>query len=280
MSSEIVATIPDNSINKYDRNINLFDPEVRKNVLERCKEVIDSGLAPKWCSDSPGKLMLASIYGFEVGLTFMQSMSGLCVINGLVSMYGDMLMGFCLAQPDREYIEEYVKGELNDRVFGCVAKRIGRKEVRREFSMSEAKHAKLFQKPGPWSQFPLRMMQMRPRSWALRDTWTDKLRGIQICEEVADFGKDYIDMVDMPKASILENKERLAFLIKYSKLPEERVNKMLSWSGCEKVEDIPDDKAIIAINALSVEFKDAANAYVDYAISKIQFIDPEVGSVE
>jgi hypothetical protein len=269
MSNEIAPIVINNT---FGKNINLFDPETRKSVLAVCKEVIDSGLAPKWANGNPGKLMLASIYGFEVGLSFMQSMSGLCVINGLVSMYGDILLGFCLAQPDREYIEEYVK---EGGIFGCVSKRIGRKDVVREYSIQEAKSKGMFQKEGPWSQFPLRMMQMRPRSWSLRDTWADKLRGIQMCEEVADFGKEYIDMIDMPKASILENQERLQFLIKYSGISDERVKKMLDWAQCNSVTDMHDDKAIIAINALSKEFPMAANEYVEWAIAKIQFISEE-----
>jgi len=49
-----------------------------------------------------------------------------------------------------------------------------------------AKTAGLLGKQGPWTQYPRRMMQMRARSWALRDVFPDVLRGMPIAEDIMD----------------------------------------------------------------------------------------------
>tara|TARA_R110002020_G_scaffold37892_1_gene114463 strand:- start:30 stop:494 length:465 start_codon:yes stop_codon:yes gene_type:complete len=49
-----------------------------------------------------------------------------------------------------------------------------------------AKKAKLWGKPGPWTQYPARMLQVRARAMALRDQFADVLSGIHIGEEVRD----------------------------------------------------------------------------------------------
>jgi hypothetical protein len=56
----------------------------------------------------------------------------------------------------------------------------------RSFSVADAKKASLWGKAGPWSNYPKRMLQMRARSWALRDAFPDVLRGIGIKEEQHD----------------------------------------------------------------------------------------------
>ena len=49
-----------------------------------------------------------------------------------------------------------------------------------------AKKASLWTKPGPWQQYPDRMLQMRARGFALRDTFADVLRGLISREEAED----------------------------------------------------------------------------------------------
>lgn len=59
--------------------------------------------------------------------------------------------------------------------------------IARSFSVSDAKKAGLWNKQGPWQQYPKRMLQMRARAWALRDGCADMLRGFQVREEVEDY---------------------------------------------------------------------------------------------
>ena len=81
---------------------------------------------------------------------------------------------------------EYIKEEPTDAGCTCTVKRRGEDEVCRSFSMEDAKRAGLAGKQGPWAQYPKRMLQMRARSWALRDVFPDVLKGVYIAEEARD----------------------------------------------------------------------------------------------
>jgi hypothetical protein len=56
-------------------------------------------------------------------------------------------------------------------------------ETERTFSVGEAKRAGLFGKPGPWKQYPNRMLQMRARGFAIRDAFPDAMKGVSIDDD-------------------------------------------------------------------------------------------------
>ena len=58
--------------------------------------------------------------------------------------------------------------------------------IERRFSVADAVHAGLWNKPGPWKQYPDRMLMMRARGFASRDGAADALSGLYISEEMAD----------------------------------------------------------------------------------------------
>jgi hypothetical protein len=128
--------------------------------------------------------------GYQLGMPVEQAMQDIAVINGRPSIYGDGLLAVCMNHPQFEDIlEEPMKD--GDKVIGyrCTVKRINRSPCIREFTLSDAKRAGLLGKQGPWSQYENRMLQMRSRALALRDSFADALRGIKSREEV----EDYID---------------------------------------------------------------------------------------
>ena len=66
----------------------------------------------------------------------------------------------------------------------CMVLRSGRSEpITRTFSIDDAKRAGLWQKPGPWTDYPDRMLMMRARAFALRDAFPDVLMGLYLREE-------------------------------------------------------------------------------------------------
>lgn len=141
-----------------------------------------SNMVPKEFVGNPGNILVAIQWGMELGLQPMQAMQNIAVINGRPSLWGDAVIGIVKASPVCEYIVE----EVTDTTATCRAKRRGEPEQCRTFSMDDAKKAGLQGKQGPWSQYPKRMMQMRARSWALRDVFPDVLRGMPVAEEVMD----------------------------------------------------------------------------------------------
>jgi len=66
-------------------------------------------------------------------------------------------------------------------------KRKGMEPVSVTFTVGDAIRAGLWKKAGPWTQYPKRMLQMRARSFALRDAFPDVLRGLVATEELMDY---------------------------------------------------------------------------------------------
>jgi hypothetical protein len=165
-----------------------------------CKAVINSGLAPK-SFNSPEAVMVAIQHGMELGLAPMQALQSIAVVNGKPVIYGDTALALATSHPAFLDIEETVEGN----VATCVVKRRDRSAVVRTFSEADAKKAGLWGKAGPWQQYPNRMLQMRARSWALRDAFPDALRGLGIREEVQDYqiktarGREVASSVVLPE---------------------------------------------------------------------------------
>jgi hypothetical protein len=132
--------------------------------------------------------MLAIQHGSEVGLSPMQSLQSIAVINGRPTIWGDAALALVQSSPVCEYVREYTEGEGDGLVAVCEAKRKGYPQptvVR--FSMADAKRAGLAGKTGPWSQYPARMLTLRARGFALRNAFADALRGLITAEEAQDY---------------------------------------------------------------------------------------------
>lgn len=148
--------------------------------------VCTAGMAPKGL-DSPEKAMVAIMHGLEVGLTPMNALQSIAVINSRATIWGDGALGLVQASGKMESFKEWFEGEGENRKALCLVKRKGDPEQKLgEFSVADAKTASLWKKSGPWTQYPDRMLKMRARAFALRDGFSDVLRGLGIAEEVQD----------------------------------------------------------------------------------------------
>jgi hypothetical protein len=150
------------------------------------KMVVASGLAPSHYN-TPEKVIIACQYGAEVGLSKMQSLQSIAVINGRPSMWGDALPGLVWGSGLCEDIKETIDGKAAERTATCIVKRKGAETpITATFSMADADRAGLLKKAGPWTQYPDRMLKIRARAFALRDAFADVLRGLQVREELED----------------------------------------------------------------------------------------------
>jgi hypothetical protein len=152
------------------------------------KMVAASDFAPKDFKGKPESCLLAIQHGSEVGLSPMQSLQSIAVINGRPTIWGDAALALVQASPVCEYVREYVEGDGDNLTAVCEAKRRGypAPTVSR-FSMADAKRAGLAGKTGPWSQYPARMLALRARGFALRNAFADALRGLITAEEAQDY---------------------------------------------------------------------------------------------
>ena len=132
-----------------------------------------------------GQATIAILFGMKMGIDPLAAVQNIAVINGRPCVWGDACGAICQALIEDEFLEEVGHGEEYKAVYHV--KRKGRsREMTREFGFQDAKRAGLWGKPGPWTQYPKRMMLMRARAFAYRDAFSDVLKGCRIAEEEND----------------------------------------------------------------------------------------------
>ena len=152
--------------------------------------------APKDFRGKPEACLLAIQHGSEIGLSPMQSLQSIAVVNGRPTIYGDAALAVCQSSVVCEYVTESVDGEGDRMVATCSAQRRGYPApITSTFSVADAKAAGLWGKQGPWSQYPKRMLAMRARGFALRNAFADVLRGLVTAEEAQDYQVTGIEVV-------------------------------------------------------------------------------------
>lgn len=159
-------------------------PRTFDDVLRFAEMLAKSDLVPKDYKGRPGNIVAAVQMGAEIGLSPMQALANIAVINGRAAVWGDAMLALVQGHPDCEDVVEVVSPD--SKVATCTVMRKGRSPVVRTFSLDDARQAQLLGKQGPWTQYTKRMLQMRARAFALRDSFADVLRGIGMAEEVQD----------------------------------------------------------------------------------------------
>ena len=148
-----------------------------------------SSMVPKCYEGKPGDILAAVMMGAEVGLSPMQALQNIAVINGRPSVWGDAMLAIVQSSGLLESIDEMDQNAAAKAGMGrCTVRRRGDPSGHTvTFSRTDAECARLWGKAGPWTTNPGRMLQLRARAFALRDKFADALRGIASAEEVSDY---------------------------------------------------------------------------------------------
>ena len=169
-------------MNALVQNTGFLTPTNLQEAMQIADLLANSQIVPKDYQKNPGNILVAMQWGAEIGLQPLQAMQNIAVINGRPSLWGDAVLALVRSSGLLEQFEE----TQTDEEATCVVKRKGHKAVIKTFSKEDAKRAGLLSKQGPWLQYPKRMMQMRARGYALRDEFTDILKGFGVAEEERD----------------------------------------------------------------------------------------------
>lgn len=157
-----------------------------------------SGMAPR-DFNTRDKVAVAIMHGMEVGLSPMAAMQSIAVVNGRPSLWGDAVLGLVRSSGLLESFKEEIIGEGDNMKAVCTVKRKDDTEnIVSEFSVDDAKKANLWNKSGPWTQYPKRMLKLRARGFALRDGFPDVLRGLHVAEEQRDIEVSQNVIVETP----------------------------------------------------------------------------------
>lgn len=181
-----------------------FMPRNYSELMEYVKYIAGSDLVPKEYRGKPATILLAIQFGVEVGLPMTQALHGVAMIGGRPSVWGDHALGIVRRSGLMEKLREYATGSIadGDYIAYCEVKRKGEDPILNEYSIDDAKTAKLWEKKGrdgqdtPWITNPKRQLKMRARGFSLRDGFADVLKGLYLTEEL-------IGEVDEPPARVV-----------------------------------------------------------------------------
>lgn len=165
--------------------------DTMKQVMSMAKHYIRAGLVPRGLegrttAETESRVAVAVEYGMNIGLTPLQSLSSVLVVNNRPCIWGDSLMSLVVSHKAYGGQEVSWEGEGDERTVNFTVFRIvmGQKTPYKwSFSVKDAKRAGLWGRSGPWSSYPERMMLYRARAFALRDAFPDALRGAGLAEE-------------------------------------------------------------------------------------------------
>lgn len=163
-------------------------PQTIEEVFRLAQGIAASGLAPK-DMNTPEKITVAIMTGLEIGLPPMFALQKIAIVNGRPCLWGDAIPALLWARGFK--LHERLEGKSGStRVAFCKVIRPDGTEIERAFSETDALRAGLLKKPGPWTQYPDRMLAMRARSYACRDGAADALSGLYLREELDEPARD------------------------------------------------------------------------------------------
>ena len=182
--TDTTITIPDT------RPTGIQMPQTVTEGLELARTIADSVICPKSFKNKQGKGDVGAVFaaielGCRLNLPVMTALGNIAVINGRACIWGDLMLALVKTHPEFLKCEEVI----DDHQSTCTVMRKGQPVVERVFTLRDAEQAGLTRKAGPWQDYPKRMLQMRARAFALRDSFPDALAGLASREEV----EDYID---------------------------------------------------------------------------------------
>ncbi len=169
------------------------------------KMYASASMCPTNYKGKPDEIMVAWDMGSQLGLNRYTSLKGIMVINGVVSVWGDIALGLIKKSGLLLKCEEWETGDGDNRTAHCLTRRKGEEGDHYTcFSVHDAKVAKLWGKAGPWMTHPKRMLKMKARGFNARDKFPDVLNGLFITEEL--FGEETIDEMPDQRAETLQNR--------------------------------------------------------------------------
>lgn len=158
-----------------------YEPASLEEGFRMAKILVDSGLTPRGV-DTPSKVFLIMAQGRELGLSTMQSLTNLYVVEGKVSLSSDLMAALVLKSPVCEYLRPV---EVTDQRCTYAAKRKGGVEFRYSFSWEDANKAGLTSRQ-TYKQNPADMLRHRALSKTVRAVFPDVISGLYTRDEVED----------------------------------------------------------------------------------------------
>ncbi len=163
-----------------------LSPQNLDEAMRMADLMANSEMVPKDYQKKPGNVLIAVQMGAELGLKPVQSLQGIAVINGRPAVWGDALRALILSAPDLITVKDTFDDSSMTARCSIVRSINGNQtEFIGEFSQADAQAAGLWGR-NTWKQYPKKMLEWRAFGFAARKAYADRLKGIQLAEEVRD----------------------------------------------------------------------------------------------
>lgn len=176
--SAALTVVPDAPLAAQPASLG-FEPATLDDAWRLAKLVVASGLAPK-AVRTPEAAVVMILTGRELGLTAMQSIRSIHVVEGKPLLSADLMLALVLRLPT---CEMFACVETTDALASFVAKRRGQPETRLSFSIEQARNAGLLGKDN-WKKYPAAMLRARAIAALARLVFPDAFVGVYEEDEI------------------------------------------------------------------------------------------------
>jgi hypothetical protein len=146
---------------------------------ELAEYIANTDFVPKSLRGNPPAILAAVLYGHEVGLDPMTSLSLISVIDGKPTLAAEAMRGLILAAGHELWVEE----STTTRATVAGRRREGRTTSKVTWTIDDAKRARIGGKPN-WQAYPRQMLVARATAELARNLFADVIRGLPATEEL------------------------------------------------------------------------------------------------
>jgi hypothetical protein len=161
-----------------------FAPQGLEQAMRLADTLAKSNLLPGPLRGKPSDVLVTLITGHELGLSPMQAVRGLHVIDGKAVMSADLTVALVMKR--REVCEFFRLVKSDDKVAEYQTKRVGSEPVTLQWTMEQAKNAGIAGKDN-WKKHPAAMLRARCASALARAVYPDLVLGVYDPDEAEEF---------------------------------------------------------------------------------------------
>lgn len=160
-----------------------FEPQSLGELMKLADWMAGSQLLPKHLQEKPRDIVLIAMKGRELGITLMQAIAGIYIIDGKTVLAADLIVAVVKRSPDVEFFRLV---ESSDAIATYEAKRCDDPQpTRLSFTIAQAQTAGLAGR-GTWQKYPAAMLRARCSSALAKIVDPGKTMGLYDTDEGED----------------------------------------------------------------------------------------------
>jgi hypothetical protein len=250
-----------------------YEPTDLDQAFRMAQILVSSGLTPRGV-DTPQKAFLIMAQGRELGLSTMQALGNIYVVEGKVSLSSDLMAAMVLKSSVCEYLRVV---EMTPERATYAAKRKGGNEFRFSFSWEDANKAGLTGR-ATYKANPADMLRHRALSKCVRAVFPDVVAGLYSRDEA----EDIVDVT--PRATVAEVVHAAAETAQTPALPaatkvRKRAPAQPVAAPVVQVQPASEPEPVVEETAEQEQVEDAAPVAGPHRNDTGEIIDPLTGEV-